>query len=190
MRRGDRFTALVDACVLGGALRRNLILSFAEAGLFRLRWSAAVLDETERTITKITEGKADTARQRAVMVAAFPEAMVLHDRAIEEHLSLPDPGDVHVLAAAIGAKADVIVTDNVKDFPAETLTAWQIEAVTADAFVADCLDLDGAAGVRAIRKMRERLQHPQLDADGLIRKMEGQGLVHAAAALARFRELL
>lgn len=190
MRRGDRFTALVDACVLGGALRRNLILSLAEAGLFRLRWSDVILDETERTIAKITEGKADTTRQRAVMVAAFPEAMVLHDRAIEEHLVLPDPGDVHVLAAAIGAKADVIVTDNVKDFPTGALEAWEIEGVTADGFIADCLDLDSAAGVEAIRRMRERLRHPQLDADGLIRKMEGQGLVHAAAALARFKALI
>ena len=139
MRRGDRFTALVDACVLGGALRRNLILSLAEVGLFRLRWSDAILDETERTIRKITEGKADTARQRTMMVVAFPEAMVLHDRTIEAHLALPDSGDVHVLAAAIGAKADVIVTDNVKDFPIEALEAWEIEAVTADAFIADCL---------------------------------------------------
>ena len=190
MRRGDRFTALVDACVLGGALRRNLILSLGEAGLFRLRWSDAILDETERTIAKITEGKADTARQRAVMVAAFPEAMVLHDRAIEEHLVLPNPGDVHVLAAAIGAKADVIVTDNVKDFPTGALDACRFEAVTADGFIADCLDLDGAAGVGAIRRMRERLRHPQLDADELIRKMEGQGLVHAAAALAQFKALI
>ena len=62
--------------------------------------------------------------------------------------------------------------------------------MTADAFIADCLDLDGAAGVEAIRRMRARLQHPQLDADGLIRRMEGQGLVHAAAALARFRALI
>ena len=190
MRRGDRFTALVDACVLGGALRRNLILSLAESGLFRLRWSDAILDETERTIAKISKGKADPAKQRAVMVAAFPDAMVLHDRAIEAHLALPDPGDVHVLAAAIGAKADVIVTDNIKDFPADALETWEIAAVTADAFIADCLDLDGAAGVEAIRRMRARLQHPQLDADGLIRRMEGQGLVHAAAALARFRALI
>jgi predicted nucleic acid-binding protein len=187
MRRGDRFTALVDACVLGGALRRNLILSLAEAGLFRLRWSDAILVETERTIVKITEGAADTSRQRAAMVTAFPEAMVLHDRAVEERLVLPDPGDVHVLAAAIGAKADVIVTDNVKDFPVDVLEAWGIEAMTADAFIADCLDLDSAAGVVAIRRMRERLRRPELNADGLLRKMEGQGLVHAAAALHQYR---
>ena len=190
MRRGDRFTALVDACVLGGALRRNLILSLAEAGLFRLRWSEAILDETERTIARITHGKADTARQRAAMISAFPEAMVLHDRAIEAYLALPDPGDVHVLAAAIGAKADVIVTDNVKDFPAGVLDPWEIEAVTADAFIADCLDLDGAAGVEAIRRMRARLRRPELNADGLLRKMEGQGLVHAAAALLKYRMLI
>lgn len=44
-RHADRFTALLDACVLGGALRRNMLLSLAEAGLFRPRWSSRILDE-------------------------------------------------------------------------------------------------------------------------------------------------
>ncbi len=42
----DRFTALIDACVLGGALRRNMLLSLADVGLFRPRWSSHILDET------------------------------------------------------------------------------------------------------------------------------------------------
>ena len=64
-RYADRFTALLDACVLGGALRRNMLLSLAEAGLFRPRWSSRILDETQKAITQITKGETDGSRQRA-----------------------------------------------------------------------------------------------------------------------------
>lgn len=75
-RYADRFTALLDACVLGGALRRNMLLSLAEAGLFRPRWSSRVLDETQKAISQITKGETDGARQRAAIKAAFPESLV------------------------------------------------------------------------------------------------------------------
>jgi hypothetical protein len=45
-------------------------------------------------------------------------------------LTLPDADDRHVLAAAIRAEADVIVTFNLGDFPAETLKRYGIEAST------------------------------------------------------------
>jgi hypothetical protein len=37
--RTNRYTALIDAYVLVGALTRNMVLSLAEAGYFRSRWS-------------------------------------------------------------------------------------------------------------------------------------------------------
>lgn len=46
----NRFTAVVDACVLCSPLKRNVILSLAEAELFRVRWSDEILDETEKAI--------------------------------------------------------------------------------------------------------------------------------------------
>lgn len=50
--RADHFTALLDACVLADAFKRNLLLSLARAELFRPRWSPQILDETERAILK------------------------------------------------------------------------------------------------------------------------------------------
>ena len=102
-RYADRFTALLDACVLGGALRRNMLLSLAEAGLFRPRWSSRILDETQKAITQITKGETDGSRQRAAIEAAFPEALVTGYEIFEGKLALPDPNDNHVLAAAIDA---------------------------------------------------------------------------------------
>lgn len=90
-RYADRFTALLDACVLGGALRRNMLLSLAEAGLFRPRWSSRVLDETQKAISLITKGDTDGARQRAAIEVAFPEALVTGYEIFEEKLALPKP---------------------------------------------------------------------------------------------------
>lgn len=79
----NRFTALIDACALVGVLKRNLILSLAEAEFFRLRWSSPILDETERAITEVLTGKGDAAavkkavKARAAMEAAFEEALVI-----------------------------------------------------------------------------------------------------------------
>ncbi|WP_245344328.1 hypothetical protein [Sinorhizobium meliloti] len=79
----NRFTAFVDACTLASALKRNLLLALAEAEFFRLRWSATILDETQKAIEKILADKdvADAtvraSRARASMEAAFEEATVV-----------------------------------------------------------------------------------------------------------------
>lgn len=55
----NRFTVFVDACSLAGALKRNLLLTLAEGDFYRIRWSAPVLDETQRAIETILVGKGD-----------------------------------------------------------------------------------------------------------------------------------
>lgn len=54
-----------------------------------------------------------------------------------EGLKLPNPGDRHVLAAAIKAGARAVVTSNLRDFPADELGEWDIEARSPDDFVLD-----------------------------------------------------
>ena len=85
----DRFTALIDANVLACAMRRNLILSLAEAGFFRPRWSDRIMDETAGAIAKITKGGADTNKQRSAMERAFPEACVSGYAGLEAGLEVP-----------------------------------------------------------------------------------------------------
>ena len=106
-RYADRFTALLDACVLGGALRRNMLLSLAEAGLFRPRWSARILDETQKAIVAITKMGTDGSRACMAIKTAFPEALVTGYEVFEKTLALPDTNDNHVLAAAILTSASV-----------------------------------------------------------------------------------
>ena len=184
----NRFTAFIDACALAGALRRNLLLTLAEAEFFRVRWSSAVLDETESAILKILEKKgAEDAAERAsrarkAMERAFEEALVDDfDQFLCIGADLPDPGDAHVLAAALIIKADTIVTDNLKDFPTAKLESVGLEARSADAVIADTITLKPGRAVAAIRNMRERFKNPALDAEKLLLVKGGAKLGHRAA---------
>jgi len=187
----NRFTIVVDACVLVRVLPRNIILSLAEAGLFRPRWSETILEEMERALRdKIYKGRDDAAdlaaAQRTRITEAFDEALVHdYDACLPMDIKLPDGNDRHVIAAAIKVGASVIVTDNVKDFPTAVLAPLDIEVKTADDFIADTLDLPEGhrEAVAAIRKMRERLKRPEITAKELLLRMEGNGLLDSANVL-------
>lgn len=183
----DRFTALIDACVLGGALRRNMSLSLAEAGLFRPRWSARILEETQKAISEITKGATDGSKQCAAIEAVFPESLVTGYGVFEDKFDLPDPDDNHVLAAAILTSASVIVTDNLADFPAEALAPHAIEAISADDFLADTIELDPSEAILALRRMRERFENPAIDVPALIHKSEAQGLLQVATLMNEYK---
>jgi predicted nucleic acid-binding protein len=188
----NRYTAFIDACTLASALRRNLLLTLAEAEFFRVRWSVQVLDETQRAIEKILTDKgygADDAKDRAArarqaMEMAFEEAIVEDFQdllcACEE---MPDPGDVHVLAAALKTQAATIVTENLKDFPEQVLAPLNIEARSADAFIADTIALDPGRAVAAIRTMRLRLKRPEKTAEILLMDMDAAGLTETVDVL-------
>ncbi|MEM8723993.1 MAG: PIN domain-containing protein [Pseudomonadota bacterium] len=193
----NRYTAFIDACSLVDTLRRNFLLTLGEAEFFRLRWSDKVLEETEVTIERLlTErGKSD-ARERALrsirqMKAAFPEALVTDFSNFEEkNCPLPDENDAHVLGAALKAQAQAIVTENLKDFPATVLHPRNLEARSADDFIADTIALDTGRAIKAVRKMRERLRRPEKTPDVLLRDCEARGLLATAAQLKPFIELI
>lgn len=186
----NRYTALVDACSLVSVLRRNLLLSLAEAEFFRLRWSQPILDETERALTNLhhQRGNADAAararRAIAAMTTAFPEAMV-DDFAqlLAKPIGLPDPNDEHVIAAAVKTQAHAIVTENIADFPVELLSKLNLETRTADEFIADTIALEEGLAIPAIRNMRLRLTRPEMDASDLLRSFEAHGLFETVSVL-------
>jgi predicted nucleic acid-binding protein len=188
----DRFTVLIDACCLAGALRRNMLLSLAEAGFYRARWSARIMDETSRAIEEITEGKADPKKQIEAMNRAFPEATVEGFEHLEKAIiegDLRDRNDAHVLAAAIRSGASVIVTDNLQDFPDRLLKPYGLDAKSADDFIANCIDLDKTQAMASLNKMRLRFQRPEYTWDALCQKIEAQGLSQSASMMQEFSDL-
>jgi predicted nucleic acid-binding protein len=186
----NRYTALIDACVLVSAPRRDLLLTLAEAELFRLRWSRNIISETQSALRNIfaerdfQDHDARASRAVAAMQAAFPEALVDDQKGLEPlTFGLPDANDEHVLSAAVQTQAQAIVTDNLADFPAAILSPLNIEARTADDFIADTIALDEGKAVAAIRSMRVRLRRPEMSPQDFLKSLETHRLFVTASIL-------
>lgn len=148
------------------------------------------MDETADAIAKITKGGADTIKQRSAMERAFPEACVTGYAGLETGLELPDPDDRRVLATAITTTAQVIVTENLRDFPSEALAPFDIDAISADEFISDAIELDPLAAVVTLRRMPERFKYPDMDAEALLQRIKARKLFQTAEILHQFVELL
>jgi predicted nucleic acid-binding protein len=158
------FTSVLDASILYSAAVRDLVLSLAANGLYRPAWSALIHDEWMRNLITNQGGGASiqayAARTRQRMDAIFPDAIVDGFQALIAGLTLPDAKDRHVLATAIHAGAAVIVTYNLRDFPASELAKFGIEAWHPDEFVEFLLKVELDAALDAIREHRARLRQP------------------------------
>jgi predicted nucleic acid-binding protein len=130
------FTVIYDACVLYPAPLRDLLIRLAAKGLVRARWTDRILDESFRNILAnrpdLLPGSLD--RTRELMNRALRDVLVTGYEGLIEGLNLPDPDDRHVLAAAIRAGAQVIVTMNLDDFPESALAPFSVEALHPDDF--------------------------------------------------------
>lgn len=148
------------------------------------------MNETAIAIAKITNGKADLVKQCSVMDKAFPEACVAGYTGLIESLELPDRDDRHILAAAITTSAQVIVTENLKDFPSKVLAPFDITPISADEFISDAIELDQLTAVAALRKMRARFNNPTMDVEALLQRIKDRKLFQTAEALNQFMKLL
>jgi predicted nucleic acid-binding protein len=120
------FAVIYDACVLHPPSLRDLLIRLALTGKVRARWTDEILDETFRSILarRSDLSMANLERTRELMNASVPDCRVTGHMPLIGGLTLPDPDDRHVLAAAIVAGAQVIVTFNLKDFPRDLLTPF------------------------------------------------------------------
>ncbi|MEV4288812.1 hypothetical protein AB0K40_25170 [Nonomuraea bangladeshensis] len=100
-----------------------------------------------------------------------------------EGLKLPDPDDRHVLAAAIKVGAGVIVTSNLRDFPAEHLAPWNIEAQSPDDFVLNQIDRDGRIVWACVQQIADSRTRPPETVNDVLDALERAGLVESVAAL-------
>lgn len=147
--------ALLDACVLYPTVLRQILLGVAHAGLFTPLWSDRILEEWARATVKLGPGAEAVARGEIVAVrAAFPEAGVHADPVLLSRLHLPDENDIHVLAAAMTAGADVIVTFNAVDFPRRLLAAEGIERRDPDGFLWALWSEDPTTVVKVVEGVR------------------------------------
>jgi hypothetical protein len=124
------------------------------------------------------------------MLAHIDDAMVTNYEHLIETVTLPDPDDRHVLAAAIDAGAALIVTANVKDFPATALVAHDIMAVPPDDFICGLLAEDPQLVVAALSADRASLKNPPMTTETYFAALERAGLVETVAVLRTLGEPL
>lgn len=179
------FTAFLDANVLYPADLRSFLMYLAVPGIFRARWSA---DVHEEWMSNLLENRPDLSRTklertRELMDRHAPGALVTGYEHLIPALHLPDPDDRHVLAAAIRGNADVIVTSNIRDFPAEVLEEYDIEVQTPDEFVLHLIGLYPDEVRNAAEEHRCALHNPSKTLDEYLDTLERQGLVESCRAL-------
>ncbi|HZB29579.1 MAG TPA: PIN domain-containing protein [Streptosporangiaceae bacterium] len=179
------FVVVYDACVLYGNTQRDMLIRIAQSGLVQAKWTNAILDEMQHNLAanrpdipveKLT-------RLRVLMNAALPDALVEDYEPLIETLKLPDPKDQHVLAAAIKSQAQVIVTSNLKDFPAAMLAPWNVEAKSPDDFVLDQIDIDDRVIWACVQQIVDSRTNPPETMEDIFDALERAGLVESVAAL-------
>lgn len=109
------------------------------------------------------------------MNESFEDAMVLGWEVLESDIELPDINDRHVVAAALRGRADAIVTENVKDFPPETMNALGLEVIALDDFLQDQFDLGPTAVCEVILEQAADMRNPLTSTDELLASLERCG---------------
>lgn len=171
------FSAVLDTSVLWPSLQRDFLLSLAAERTYSPKWSAGILDELVFHEAEKLVGRgspADEAKQAAErlidqMSNAFDNALVTDWEPLEGTYGLPDPDDEHVLAAAVMCSAEVILTENLKDFPTSKLPA-PIRAIPARDFAHDTVRAHLTQSCRAVIAICDRSgrQGPKLTAPDLL----------------------
>jgi hypothetical protein len=156
-------SSLLDTCVLVPSRARDVLLEIASTGVYRPLWSTEILAELDRALRQLLgkrgalpeEIDAYLTRLFRQMETTFPDALVTGWESLVATVHLPDPDDRHVVAAARAGRADVIVTDNLADFPPGALPA-PLFRQSLDDFLVDLVDLYPAQVVAAVHAVARR----------------------------------
>ena len=188
----SQFTALFDACVLYPAPLRDLLMELALTDLFRAKWTNEIHDEWIRNLLKnrpdLTLERLQITRDK--MNLHIQDSLVENYQSLIPLLALSDQDDRHVLAAAICARADVIITFNLSDFPPESVEIYGIEAQHPDEFISHLIDLAPPLVYKAIQEIQTRLKNPPRTINELLTTYEDLGLIKTVAALRFYQDLL
>jgi predicted nucleic acid-binding protein len=175
-----KFKAVLDTNVIYPIVIRDLLFWFAYYELYTPKWSATIFKEWKAVM--IRKGIANEEAEKRVQRAnsAFPDALVANYESLVANLTLPDENDRHVVAAAIKSNADVIVTNNLKDFPEEFLNSFGIKAKSADDFLTDIIDLNQDIAIKAFKEMVLNRKNPNMDEFEVLESLRKVELFHTA----------
>ena len=181
--------AVLDACVLYPPALRDLLMWLAVVNAYEPRWSDEIHAEWIRNVLAdrpdITSAQLE--RTRRLMDAIDPGSLVSGFEARIPALCLPDENDRHVLAAAIEARASVIVTFNLSDFPRGALSPHGVRALHPDAFLVSLIRHDPSRFVRGVGSHRASLRNPPKSKDEYLASLRDLRLSSTARHLEAYR---
>jgi predicted nucleic acid-binding protein len=181
----SNFIVVLDACVLYPAPVRDLLLSFADSELFKPKWSSRIQEEWCRNLLL---KRPDLSQEQLDMTVramnmAFPDAQIEKFESLIPGISMPDKNDRHVVAAAIRAKADVIVTYNLKHFPQSVGKEYDIEILHQDIFLTNVYDLHPEKATESFIGMVKRLRKPPKSSSEVLEALLKSGLKNTVEKL-------
>lgn len=171
-----RFTCVLDTNVIYPIDIRDLLFWFASYDLFTPKWSKHIFSEWKNVMKRKQIPDEEIKKRISAAQRAFPDALIENYETLVDSLKLPDEKDRHVLAAAIKTNANVIVTNNIKDFPNDYLSSFGLTAKTADDFLTDTIDLNNDLAIEAFRALVLNRTNPNLDEFKILDRFRKNGL--------------
>ena len=162
---------LIDANVLFSVVKREIILSMALDGLLNVRWSETILEEMRKALHRlflkkygnVLDADRNSLRVYNWIKTALPSSIVQGDHSSTPiPLELPAPADLHVLQSAIHCNADIIVTDNIRDFPSSVVKDYGIEVKTADEVIANVINAEWDRSMLIVSRIFNRIHSPMM----------------------------
>ncbi len=144
------------------------------------KWSKHIFDEWADVMRRKGLPDAEISKRTNKANLAFPDALVENYEPLISGLELPDEKDNHVLAAAIKTNANIIVTNNLKDFPNDYLSRFGLAAKGVDDFIIDIIDLNQEQAVIAFRRLVLNRRNPDLDEYQVLEIFRKRGLTDSA----------
>lgn len=172
------YAAVLDACVMVPVSLCDTLLRLAEERMFRPVWSERILAETSGAVRAVHPDLDEGLIERRIryMAEGFPGVSVGEFETIESALVLPDSDDRHVLAAAIRARADAIVTANVRDFPVEITAGFDVEVIHPDQFLMSQLDMRSRTVMEVLTAQAGAAKNPRLSLEDVLNSLVRAGV--------------
>jgi predicted nucleic acid-binding protein len=177
--------AVFDACILYPFHLRNIIVQAAADRLVEARWTDEIHNEWIRNLAAETPTIPIERLQktRRLMNDALPGATISGYGDLVPTVSLPDPDDRHVVAAAIAGGASIIVTWNLRDFPTTALKKYGLRRQTPDAFLAGLYDDVPDLVIGSLANARRNLNKSRVSASDFIDILNHQKLTQLVTRL-------
>lgn len=159
----------LDACILYAFPVADTLLRLAEPaiGLCEVTWSVESLEEMERVFIRRGRSQEQGERRAAAMTLAFPEATIARAGGAAAK-GWRDPRDQHVVEAAVAARASILVTDNLRDFDSDALSAHGLLLQNPDDFLSDLLEVDADLVIAVLEQQAQAIER---DVEALLRNL-------------------